>query len=1281
VLRFLFWRLLGLGFALLAFGLVGWFLSGGAGRALRGAGASHAHLTLAPTTLLALIGSGAGTLAGVAGGALLLAGWRASAFAILVGAALALTRLRARRGRNYVRLIVVPYRTDVADTHALARMFAALQARMLVRWWQRLLRGQPSVGLEVHHRPTGSSGAARVWLAVTCPAGEERSVEAALQVAYPNLRLEPCADRLGSPPHMVRLKKHRSFIERAAGAADRLERDPEPLMDRLMTGIAATGEPSILQLALTPAPIVLEGLARSLYKHQEAHLGRSRGDLSGRRERSLLEDVELRGGLELQHRPLFFADIRVVSETRRACEQIAAIVRAQRAENRLVERRTALRHGRLGGYARRIGRGEGNPLPGLSRSIFATTELAGLWQLPSVGYSRVPFSRTGVPLAPAPPEIFRPTDGPGTLRDALGPVSIHVEMRRQNTAVPGTVEQGKSSFLVASIAEDLRRERCAIILLDPKGDAADAALSAVPVGRECTLLDFAHPTCGFNPLAVDAPADVIADYVVGALKNLFTDADIRASSDRYLRNAIIAVLAYDRRCSLWDAARLLSVGEEGYAYRRAVGSAVRALPELKEISQFFTSELSAQLADARSATTSKLDAPVNKLARLLNSASIKRVLLNESLVVDLDRVIAGGEVLVVKGALGSMGAGNTSVLMQLLVGMLDAALARQQDLVPAGERVSVALKIDEAPLVLNRGFAETMALKRSAGLETVACWQTDGQWSEPEVREQLDGLFAHRVYFATASAADARAAAALTMAEFSDTVRPETGRLSTLGRPDVRLRLPKHHAIASWSTPEGRQAAFIAETMPMRVDRSQIAHHARVQGERGARHLSDLRQPHWETGRPTEERPADSPAHPSPPSPPAAHPPGSSTSEPAAALPAKAAESYAELAALDEANSVRRVARSSRGAELEPEPLDIEILLLVAELGHLLSSQIHRRFNAGRAATTTQRRLKRLADAGLVERLQFHRADGGGVPMSYAISTIGCRVLAEHGHEVGHLRPEGASFASTAEERTAVGLNGVRQEIHVAGWVLALGSLAETGKLRGSAGSTIQPPRSAGPMRGPLSPSELTLPGGRVPHEFLRRLRSGELVEAVHFDTLRPDAIAGLRGGRGTRELDLLIERDDRLSSESWTSKLERYDHFLAGWSLHTSRYGAGGRAAAMVIFICRDRPRARAAARQADSLLRASRAYPGEYPWAWEYPGRRLIRFVAERDVHEGLLDAYGVPDLPPDARTGAARGDPSAGEAVALLRPIELPTGRLRAGDRAGAPRVEAPRDSSPA
>ena len=179
---------------------------------------------------------------------------------------------------------------------------------------------------------------------------------------------------------------------------------------------------------------------------------------------------------------------------------------------------------------------------------------------------------------------------------------------------------------------------------------------------------------------------MIADYVVAALKNLFTDADIRASSDRYLRNAIIAVLAYDRDSTLWDAARLLSVGEEGYSYRARVGARVRALPEFKEISEFFTAELTAQLADARSMTTAKLDAP-GEQARAPAQLAVDQAGAVERLAAGRlrpgDRRRGGARR---EGRAGSMGAGNTSVLMQLLVGMLDAALARQQDLVPAERR-------------------------------------------------------------------------------------------------------------------------------------------------------------------------------------------------------------------------------------------------------------------------------------------------------------------------------------------------------------------------------------------------------------------------------------------------------------------------------------------------------------------------------------------------------------------------------------------------------------------
>ncbi len=716
-----------------------------------------------------------------------------------------------------------------------------------------------------------------------------------------------------------------------------------------------------------------------------------------------------------------------------------------------------------------------------------------------------------------------------------------------------------------------------------------------------------------------------------------------------------------------------------------MGTRVRALPELKEISEFFTAELSAQLADSRSTTTAKLDAPVNKLARLLNSPSIKRVLLNDSLRVDFDRIIAGCEVLVVKGALGAMGAGNTAVLMQLLVGMLDAALARQQDLVPAKERVAVALKVDEAPLVLNRGFAETMALKRSAGLETVACWQTESQWVDRELREQLDALFAHRVYFATGSVRDARSAVGLTMAEFSDTVRPGTERLSALGRPDARLHLPRHRAIVSWSTPEGRQSPFVAETIPLRVSSERLAFHAARQAERGGRYLSDLRQPHWDRkdgGSAPPDARAGGAEGSTGASGPGLHVPAGSTpggevgpiapaTSAGAAPAAPAGAGYRELVDLDRAHSARRISQAQESGALDPGPLDLEILALVANMGYVLSSQIHRRFNQGRAMTTTQRRLKRLSDAGMLERLQFHRRDGGGVPMCCAITPAGAQLLKAHDRLpafVGELEEEGSSPLGISRGR-ATGerlLRQVRHQAHVAGWALGL-ECALGGRplrLRGASGSALSPPlRSTVGGRRAVGPADLTLPGGRVPHDFLHSNANGERTPVECFEAVRPDATVELPGPllaaplrSKAAALDLLVEFDDRLAPGPVCGKLERYDHLLAGWAVHTRRYGERDRAIPLAVFVCRDRARARECARRADAVLGACRAYAGEYPADWEYPGREAVLFVAERDVYAGSLLAYGVPRLPPHVRVSVASGDPNLAGAIAERRDLPV-------------------------
>jgi len=525
------------------------------------------------------------------------------------------------------------------------------------------------------------------------------------------------------------------------------------------------------------------------------------------------------------------------------------------------------------------------------------------------------------------------------------------------------------------------------------------------------------------------------------------------------------------------------------------------------------------------------------------------------------------------------------------------------------------------------------------------------------------------------------------MPEYSDTVRPGVVHLSPLGHPDVRLHLPKHHAIASWSTPEGRQAPFIAQTIPLCVDPERIALHAARQRERGGRALTELLQPHWLRAHATlSQGTAETPT-----------PVGIGPAQSPPQLPPALAESYRELAELDRAHSVRWARPVGTPMALAPDRLDIQVLALIASLGHVLTTQLHRHFNSARSPTTTQRRLKRLSDAGLLARFQFYRRDGGGVPMCYVITEAGLQVLLAHGFLGPTTGAETAMRPSRTSSQRDQQLRQARHEVRVAGWVLALARLTGGSRctLRGPEEAVLSPPtRPAGGGRVALGPGDLRLPGGRAPHDFLCADAGGERVEIERFHTLRPDAvvqISGAAAGSGSdaarrpppvvrpdeapatpragaavgddAALDVMVELDDRHGSDRWIAKLERYDHFLAGWSAHTARYGRRPQAVPIVAFVCRDRSRARECAQRADLTLRACRAYAGEYPFDWQYPGRERALFFAERDVHEGALWAQGVPRLPPDVRVSAARGDPRTGEATAEPRSLRVAPAPTRA------------------
>jgi DNA-binding transcriptional ArsR family regulator len=1344
-----------------------------------------AWLLNGPASLFAAIWTGVPALRGV-----IVVGF-------LLATALVTMRVRARNRRRYVRYDVEPYRTDLAEPDAVIDLMESLHKRLLVRYWRRVLYGQPSVGLEIHHTCERGSTVRVARLAVTCPEESAASVRSAITGCYPNSGLVVAGQRTVGTGYVLRLKKRYAFIRRMKVLGDR--RGPEkPAMDRILTALGDAGASAMVQIALTPTPASFDRLSRWLYQESETD-GVPRdglGEIVPRRDRSRVHEQELEGGLAIQHRALFFTDVRIMARSRRTCERIAAELRAQGAENGLVERGTTVRHWLLGLYRRRVERGEGNPLPGTRRGVFASTELATLWHLPSLGYARVPFRRSNVPFLPAPPDVVRPTDSQGLGRDAYGPVTVALDALEQNTKIVATVKQGKTSILVAGFTEDLTHGGC-VILLDAKGDAAEAALSSVPLERTVTYFDLARPMLGFNPLWVPGvEPDVIADYVVESMRNLFDEGDIRASSDRYLRNAIIAVKHHEGDvATLWDVHKILSVGPQGKEYRREVGEHLAHLTEVKEISEFFRTELTTQLEEATSTTTAKLDAPSNKLARFINSASMKRILLHADEILDFDRIIRGGEVLIVRGALGSIGIGNTSVTMQLLLGMFDAALSRQQDMVAEADRVPVRLNVDEAPVVFNRGMAQTLALKRSAGLTTRAAWQTNSQWTDPDVRAILDALFGHHIWGNTASAQDARDAIEVMMPEHSDTLRlGDPTRAKSSATADLILHLPRYHFLVSLTSGNGRLPSFILRSDPLRPDPEIIERHLRQQWERVGRPFGydDWRSsttatllgsvssptrpvppsaasPDATAARPAPDASRSAPADDAPPAEPtpsnndaapgadeatagAAHQPDDPPVLPPADAEATSGESsgespastrttpdsFLELAQLDMTVGIKRAPEVEIASDLELAILtglaqapdrtmtrqqvraswfgkrtaeeaaqllapmlkrgwlrelsvadpagggaidgyaigregtravatarlaarklddaDLEVLAWLAEVRYAFGTQIGRRWFADVTPATVRRRLKRLSDAGLVERFQFKFHDGGGSPACYSITSSGITLAKTTvGPKGNYLDPVRKLDAPVSDDPAG---RQPRHDVHVSGWLIAAEQALGVpfANVRGPQSAFVLPPQRR--VRNEwvtLGPDDLQPAGdgGVFLHSFRTRTADGGQQPVEHFRAVKPDAAVEVRLARSNApRRELLVEVDLTERPSKNLSKWERYDHFLTGWAAHLDRYGKH-LGAPIVVFVCVSDEQALQFVSAADGTVVARRARAGEPAETWDYPARDNLLFVAEEAAHNGSLAGYRLPAFPPDVREQLAASTRTARTSARTCQP----------------------------
>jgi hypothetical protein len=215
----------------------------------------------------------------------------------------------------------------------------------------------------------------------------------------------------------------------------------------------------------------------------------------------------------------------------------------------------------------------------------------------------------------------------------------------------------------------------------------------------------------------------------------------------------------------------------------------------------------------------------------------------------------------------------------------------------------------------------------------------------------------------------------------------------------------------------------------------------------------------------------------------------------------------------------------------------------------------------------------------------------------------------------------------------------MRTDIHAAAWVGALERTLGAPLLVISRERAVRhPPRRGDAASSLIGVEDLRLADGRVPDGFMRTDEDGRRRPARRFETVRPACgLAPAVGRRRRAGPTLLLELELRSPAGFGIERLERYDHFLTGWSV-TREPGTPP----LVLFLLRDRAAALAVAALADGALTASRACPGEHPRDWEFAGRRLLRFAAEEDVHHGSLHAWRLPAHPPALRTARDPASP---------------------------------------
>lgn len=374
---------------------------------------------------------------------------------------------------------------------------------------------------------------------------------------------------------------------------------------------------------------------------------------------------------------------------------------------------------------------------GRGGGLINSAELTGLIGWP-VGAPAIP----GLSLGASPvliPESRLPATGkvlgqatwPGLER----PIAQPVKGALSHALATGPTGVGKSTLMTNMICDDLAAGR-AVVLIDGKGDTAEAVLARVPDNRvdDLIVLDCAadHSQPGLK-LFRGEDSELAADVVLGVLTDLFRD-NWGPLSERYLRAALVAV-AHDPEGSIADVPFVFSDA----AYRREL---VGRISDPLTKATFTAFEIMRQAARQQ-----QLAAPLNKLGSLLGRPIVRSVLGQADPVLDFSRVLGERKVVIVSLSPARVGGPASRLIGALCLFALFQAVQGRSSL-PAADREPAFAYVDEPRALGELPMPLGALLEQARGLGVGVCLAPQSLTQlPPGVREAVLTNVATRIVF------------------------------------------------------------------------------------------------------------------------------------------------------------------------------------------------------------------------------------------------------------------------------------------------------------------------------------------------------------------------------------------------------------------------------------------------------------------------------------------------------------------------------------------------------